>query len=121
MPDKIAILVVTGDEQRLWAALTYAASSAALGKTVSVFLSGHAAVCGHREFLAALDASHRTIGVATCAELFASCGELGVGFFVCQTGMQVCSMAAEDLARGCVPTGTMAWLVSQKDAATLVF
>jgi predicted peroxiredoxin len=115
MANKIAIIVVSADEQRLWSALSYAAANAALGKSVSLFFSGDAAACCRAEYRASAEALHVAKGVATIAELFSSCQGLGADFSVCQTGMQLCDVTAADLNPEVLPSGFLAWLVGKPE------
>jgi peroxiredoxin family protein len=121
MADNFGIMIVSDDAQRLWSALSVAAAYAALGKNVSVFLSGSAAACAAHDYQAACDTTHAAKGIATLAELFTSCAELGVAVSVCQTGMALCDLTAGDLKATCAATGLLYWLAGNASSVKLIF
>jgi predicted peroxiredoxin len=116
MTSNFALLVSTCEEARYWSLLSLAAAKAALGVRVSVFLSGDAAALARRDTVFVSDQSYQQKGVATLAQLMDSCLELSVAFTVCQTGMHMCDMTADQLRVGMTPGGLMAWLSDPKNS-----
>jgi predicted peroxiredoxin len=117
MADARAILISTADENRLWSALSLAAAHAALGFEVSIFFSGAAACAAHGIYAGAGSAAHEARGIASVPELFVSSIQLGVAFSVCQTGMAMCDMTAEDVKPEIQITGLLSWLALHRDAS----
>jgi predicted peroxiredoxin len=115
MDKGLALIVSTADEQRFWSALSLAAAKAALGVEVAIFLSGHAARLAAPDYISGLALAHHAKGVATIADLLSSCLELGVSFAICQTGMHLCEVHADQLAHHHVPTGLVAWLAAHRE------
>lgn len=110
MAKSYAILISSPDDMKLWSALSLATAQAALGKSVAVFLSGHAASCARTTFVSPLDGRHAAQGVATIAELFAACADFQIEIHVCQTGMLLHDLVPESLRVGAVPGGLIDWL-----------
>ncbi len=93
----LALILAEPRDERVWTVLSLAATAAALGRTVSIFLSGNAAEIAANRYQSGGDSKRSAYCVATVAELFESCLELGVRFTVCQTGLHLCELAAEDV------------------------
>lgn len=86
-PDKLSIIVHSGDYDRVHYALVLASAAAATGKPVTLFFTMAATRAltpgwadGDRE------AGHKAKGIATFEELLEACVELGVTFMVCEMG-----------------------------------
>jgi predicted peroxiredoxin len=116
----LAILLAEPRDERLWAALSLAAASAASGRRVSLFFSGEAVQMAGRRFRSGADGKRSAYGVATLSELFASCDELGVRFIACQTGMHLSELQDDALRPGVEPGGLIGWLAETTGAERVV-
>jgi peroxiredoxin family protein len=112
-PEKLSIIVFSGDFERVHFALATAASAAAIDVPVTLFFTmgalralvgddgwkrlGPAADGSSPE---ARDAAHAASGVATFDELISSCIALKVAFVTCEMGMAAMGLAPEDLRAG---------------------
>lgn len=118
-PDKVSIAVHAGIYDRVHYALVLAAAAAAVGTPVTLFFTQwgtrallrpaadgspgwHALALGPEAGDAArtaaeLDALLAERRVGTFEELLLACGELGVRFLVCESGLIGAGVAAEDL------------------------
>jgi peroxiredoxin family protein len=85
-----------------------------------LFLSGHAAEIGLRNYKAAGDSKRSAYCVATVSELFESCLELGVRIIACQTGLHLIEKEAEALHIAVEVGGMMSALGAQPEAQIIV-
>lgn len=106
----LAIILAEPRDERVWTALSLAATTAATGRTVSVFLSGHASEIAAKSFTSGGDGKRSAYCVATIAELFETCLELGVRFTACQTGLHLCELTVEDIHIAIDSGGMMGFL-----------
>jgi peroxiredoxin family protein len=106
-PDKLSVVVFSGDYRKVHYALAAAAAAAAIDMPATLFFTmgacrallaaddagrpGWHALDGDA---AATDADHRQRGVAGFEELVESCAALGVRVLVCEMGLR--AMALED-------------------------
>ena len=95
-PDKLSLIIQSGDYDRLHYALVMASAALAVGKPVTLFFTMAATSAltagwadNSRETVFAAD------GLATFEELLAACSELDATFMVCELGLR-----AEKLGRG---------------------
>ena len=96
-PDKLSIVVFSGDFAKIHYALAMASGAAAINRAVTLFFTmdalraldagGLAKVPG-----AALDATYLERGVAGFDELLEACVSFGVKFMVCEMGMRAIGM-----------------------------
>ncbi len=107
-PDKLSIVVFSGDFERVHYAFSMAAASAAVDRPATLFFTmeairalakptadgtpGWTAIPG-----AARDAEFAARGVATMETLIESCAALGVTFLVCEMGLRAAGLAMVDL------------------------
>ena len=107
-PDKLSIVVFSGDYARVHYALSMAAASAAVDRPATLFFTmaairalakptpdgapGWAAIPG-----AERDAAFAERGVATLETLIESCVALDVSFLVCEMGLRAVDLAMADL------------------------
>lgn len=115
-PDKLSIVVFSGDLDKVHYALVMASGAAAIGKAVTLFftmeacraLAGPAAdgTAAWRSLPVsadrwanggAMDDDFAARGVATFEELLAACPELGVRFMVCEMGLKAVGLERQDL------------------------
>ena len=107
-PDKLSIVVFSGDFERVHYAFSMAAASTAVDRPATLFFTmeairalakptadgapGWTAMPG-----AARDAEFAARGVATMETLIESCAALGVTFLVCEMGLRAAGLATADL------------------------
>lgn len=95
-PDKLSLIIQSGDYDRVHYALVMASAALAVGKPVTLFFT----MAATRALTAGwADNSRETTfaadGLATFEELLAACSELDATFMVCELGLR-----AEKLGRG---------------------
>lgn len=105
----LAIIVFSGDFERVHYALVLATAAAAIGGRATLFFTGEALLAltagdGWRRLAAAggaigeeTDCRYRARGVAGFGELIEACGVLGVRVIACEMGLRVLGLAAADL------------------------
>jgi predicted peroxiredoxin len=122
MSDLPALTLIFAEprDERLWAGLSLAASAAAQNRKVTIFLSGPAAEIGLRTYHAPGDSKRSAYCVATVAELFDSCIELGVRIIACQTGLHLIERSADDLHMAVESGGMITALAAQADAQIIM-
>ena len=92
----LTIIIADISSVRFRAALSVAASQAALGGKVRLFLSGEAVDLIRMPVDGWDDDDHAAIGQPDLAALYSEALEAGVGFIVCQTGMALCRAKMSD-------------------------
>lgn len=108
-PDKLSLVVFSGDFERVHYAFSMAAAAAAIDRPATLFFTmeairflarpladgapGWTALSG----AAARDAEFRARGVAGFDELVAACAALDVKFLVCEMGLRAIDMTAAEL------------------------
>lgn len=102
-PDKLSIVVFSGDYERVHYALTLASAAVAIDTAVTLFFTME----GTRALLpagapgapdwSAREATHAAAGVATIEEMLRACVDLGAAFMVCEMGLRVIGIAVSDL------------------------
>jgi predicted peroxiredoxin len=112
----LTLIIAEPRDERVWAALSLAASAAAQGRNVTLFLSGLAAVIGLKDYHATGDSKRSAYCVATVAELLESCIELGVRIIACQTGLHLTEHCADELHIAVEAGGMMSALAAHGDA-----
>lgn len=97
-PDKLSIIVQSGEFGRVHYALVLASAALATGKPVTLFftMDGTRALTAGWADTAREDAL-RSKGLATFEELLDACRELDATFMVCEMGLRACGLAAADL------------------------
>jgi predicted peroxiredoxin len=117
----VALLIADSRQEKFWSALSFACASAALGKNVSLFLSGAAAIFARDSYSWTRDADTIASGAPSIAELLVNVAALEIPFFVCQTGMAMCDMTADELRISATPYGLVGWLRDNTQAQIIVF
>ncbi|WP_150291624.1 DsrE family protein [Sphingobium estronivorans] len=117
----LRIVVATADAERLRGVLAMAAAQAALGGAAAVFLQLDAAGLLRAPMGAPCDDAHRAAGLPSLAMLIEEALGLGVELTVCQSGMALCGLAAEDLPLGVETGGPIGFLQATGDQARLIF
>lgn len=90
----LAIIIGGAAHDRLHAALSLAAASAALGRHVSIFLHAEAACAADPGFRLPEDRRFEEGGAPTVAALIDTALALGTGITVCQTGLALVGLSA---------------------------
>ncbi len=114
-PDKLSIIVYSGEFDKVHYALALASSAVATNQAATLFFTmgacrallragadgvpgWHALDAGPcRAAPAEIDRDYARLGVATFDELFSACVELGVRFIVCEMGLRAVGIDAKDL------------------------
>lgn len=117
-PDKLSLVVYSGEFDKVHYALSMAAAAAAIGMPATLFFtmgacrallpSGSSGQPGWREMPVsagagegdnegARDDAYRERGVGGFEELMESCAELGVRFIVCEMGLRAMDIERQDL------------------------
>ena len=104
----LSIIVASADGQRFYAALEVAAAAAALGRSARIFLQGEAAALLRTPVAFDGDTARRAAGQPDLVSLIAEAMAMDVDLFVCQSGLALAGMTANDL----VPQVRAAGLVS---------
>lgn len=106
----LTIIVAGPDPSRFHAALSLAAANAARNAPTRIFLQAEAASLLRPPLSAPQDARFSAAGMPTLDELLRESQELGVSIAVCQSGLSLARMTAEDLPAGVETSGLMAVL-----------
>ncbi len=108
-PDKLSVVVFSGEFERVHYALSMAAAAAAVDRPTTLFFTMGAihALAGARPDgapgwtalpgAAARDAKFGQSGVATFEELIAACAAFGVRMMVCEMGLRAVGLKADAL------------------------
>ena len=114
-PDKLSIIVYSGEFDKVHYALALASSAVATNQAATLFFTmgacralvragpdgtpgWHGLDAGpDRAPPAETDRDYARLGVATFDELFSACVELGVRFIVCEMGLRAVGIDAKDL------------------------
>jgi peroxiredoxin family protein len=114
-PDKLSLLVLSGEFERVQYALVVASAAAAIGTPVTLFFTDRALTAlagagaedpGWRSLPGAggrlggaIDDERRARGVAGFEELLAACADLGARFIACEMGLRAIGLEAPALRR----------------------
>jgi peroxiredoxin family protein len=108
-PDKLSIIVYSGDFGRVHYAFSMAAAAVAVDRPATLFFTMEAIRALAKPLAdgapgwhalpgaAAQDAGFAECGVATFEELVSACAALGVRFLVCEMGLRAVGLTAADL------------------------
>jgi predicted peroxiredoxin len=121
MTNLLALLIADTTEEKFWSALSFACASAALGKNVSLFLSGAAAIFARDSYPWTQDADIIACGAPSIAELLVNLTALEIPLFVCQTGMAMRNVTAGELRPTATPYGLIGWLRDNAQAQIIIF
>lgn len=97
-PDKLSIIVHSGDYDRVHYALVMASAAAATGKPVTLFFTmegTRALTPGWAD--ADKERSYAAKGIGTFEELLTACVELEVSFMVCEMGRRAVNLTPGEL------------------------
>ncbi|HWJ70031.1 MAG TPA: peroxiredoxin [Sphingobium sp.] len=108
----LAMIVAGADAARLHAALTLCRCEIALGGTAALFLQGAAVALLRPPIAAPQDPAWRAAGEPTLAALVAEALADGVAISLCQSGLALAGLTADDLCAGLHMTGPLAFLAA---------
>ena len=116
-PDKLSIVIFSGDYDRVHYALVLASAAAATGKPVTLFFTMEATRAltpgwADRDS----EAAYAERGIGTFEELLAACVELDVTFMVCEMGRRAADVERSDL-RADVPVAEGSAVTFMADAS----
>ena len=111
----LIIIVAGSDPARFHAALSVAAANAALGGRSRVFLQGEAA-----GLLRILDRQEAAEGTPTLTELIEETVALGGEIMVCQSGLALVDLSAEDLPESLTTSGLVELLAGRGDDQLMI-
>ncbi|PQM28653.1 hypothetical protein CVO77_09460 [Sphingopyxis lindanitolerans] len=94
----LSLIVPAADGARFYAALEAATAASALGRPARLFLQGEAAALLRTPVSFAGDAARRAAGQPDLASLIAEAMAMGVRLIVCQSGLALAGMTANELA-----------------------
>lgn len=112
----LALMLGSAAHDRLHAGLSLAAASAALGRSVAIYLHADAVRLLDPGLNWAEDVRFAAVGSPAIAELLASAMELGVRITACQTGLALTGLPADALPEGVEPGGLVDFLGQARDA-----
>ena len=93
----LSIIVASADGTRFYAALEAAAAAAALGRPARIFLQGEAAALLRTPVAFGGDPARRAAGQPDLVSLIAEAMAMDVRLMVCQSGMALAGMTANEL------------------------
>ena len=106
----LSIIVASADGARFYAALETATAAAALGRPARIFLQGEAAVLLRTPVAFDGDAARRAAGQPDLASLVAEAMAMDVRLIVCQSGMALAGMTADELVSDVCVGGLLSFL-----------
>ncbi len=115
----LTIIVAGADEERFRSALEVAAANAALDRTTRVFLQGAAASL-LRPLAAEVEKPQGIEGTPTLAQLLDEALALGASVTVCQSGLALAGMRADQLPEGVETGGLLELLASGRNHQLLM-
>lgn len=118
---ELRIVVTTADAERLRGALVLASAQAALGGAASLFLQLDAVALLKRPVTAPGDTAHEAVGLPSLETLIGEAVALRVKILVCQSGLALTHMTADDLPAGIDVGGPVSFLQETDDEARLLF
>jgi len=106
------MVVVSADPVRLRAALSLARAEVALGSQARIFLQGEAAALLRQPVQAPQDADWRAAGEAALADLLDEALDDGVAVSLCQSGLAMAGIAAQEIDGRIELSGPVAFLAA---------
>jgi predicted peroxiredoxin len=111
----LTIIVSSADGERFHAALSVAAAHAALERPTRLFLQGEAVTLLRSPIAWNGDVRHSEAGLPTLSELLGEAMALGATVSICQSGLSLAGMSAEDLPPGIETGGLVGMLATAGD------
>lgn len=116
----LLLIAITGEAERLRGALTLACAEVALGGAVRLFLQLDAVSVLQPPIVAPLDDGHVANGLPRLVGLIDDALDLGVEIVVCQSGLALAGMRADDLDPRISASGPVAMLAEAGPDARVV-
>lgn len=104
------IIVADADGQRLYAALETAMAAAALGRSARIFLQGEAVGLLREPVGFSGDAARNAVGQPDLAGMIGEAAAMEVGLFVCQSGMALVGLTANELMSQVTAAGLVSFM-----------
>ncbi len=130
-PDKLSIVVFSGDFERIHYALVMASAAAAIGRRATLFFTMEASRALLKPGPDGQDArrggekdrAYIENGIAGFEELLVSCAALGVRFLVCEMGLRALNIGRGDLRDdlGIEEGGVVTFLNDASATGSMVF
>lgn len=111
---RLNLLVASADGARFYAALETAMALTALGREVRIFLQAEAAALVKPPIRYAGDGARRAVGQPDLAAMLGEVLAAGVELSLCQTGLEMAGLAAQDIDPHLTPTGLVGWLTQTR-------
>lgn len=108
----LALILVSPEPTRLRAALALARAEVALGSAARIFLQGEAAALLRPPISAPQDAAWRAAGEPSLAALLDEALDDGVAISLCQSGLALTGLSAEDIDQRIELSGPVAFLAA---------
>ena len=108
----LALILVSPDHARLRAALALARAEVALGSEARLFMQGEAAFLLRTPITAPQDEAWRAAGEPSLAELLDEALDDGVEISLCQSGLALAGLSAEQIDRRIELSGPVAFLAA---------
>ena len=115
----LTIIVAGADKERFRSALEVAAANSALDRTTRVFLQGAAASLLQLS-AAEVEEADGVVGVPTLMQLLVEALALGASVTVCQSGLALAGMRADQLPEGVETGGLVELLASGRNHQLLM-
>ena len=97
-PEKLSLIIQSGDRNRVYHALVMAAAGLAIGKPVTLFFTMDGTQALTRGWINDDDeAERRSAGIAEMEDLLSSCVALKGRFMVCEAGLRAAGLQFDDL------------------------
>ncbi|MBW8294197.1 DsrE family protein [Sphingopyxis sp.] len=116
----LSIIIASADGEHFYAALETAAAAAALGRAARIFLQGPAAALLRTPVAFAGDAARRGAGQPDLVSLIAEAMAMHVKLTVCQSGMALIGMTANELVPQVRSGGLVSFMAEIGDTDRLV-
>ncbi|MFT5488367.1 MAG: peroxiredoxin family protein [Paracoccaceae bacterium] len=97
-PDKLSLIIQSGEYDRIHYALVMASAALAVGKPVTLFFTMAATRALTTDWADdAREAAFAADGLATFEELLTACRDLDATFMVCELGLRAETLSTDDL------------------------
>ncbi len=97
-PDKLSLIVQSGDFERVHYSLVIASAALATGKPVTLFFTMEGTRALTSNFVnTEQEAALKQNKLATFEELLAACAEMGASFMVCEMGLRASHVVRDQL------------------------
>lgn len=115
----LTIIVVSPDADRFHAVMTVAAANAALDARTRIFLQGEAAAL-IAQARSPADEERSRCGLPTTEQIVTEAEALGAEIIICQSGLTLCGLSAEQLPESVTTSGLIQILSTLEDDRLLM-